>query len=47
MCLSLRIKMPVSCELDKGFIGKITKYKKLVNIPNSLSVLEDLFAHCC
>ena len=40
--LSLRIKMPISSELDKGFVGKITKYKKLVNIPNSFSVLEDL-----
>lgn len=40
--LSLRIKMPISLELDKGFVGKITKYKKLVNIPNSLSNLEDL-----
>lgn len=40
--LNLRIKMPVSKELDKGFIGKISKYKKLINIPNSLCVLEDL-----
>jgi len=40
--LNLRIKMPISKELDKGFIGKITKYKKLVNIPNSMSILEDI-----
>ncbi len=40
--LNLRIKMPVSAELDKGFVGKIIQYKKLVNIPNSLSMLEDL-----
>ena len=40
--LNLRVKMPVSQELDKGFVGKITKYKKLINIPNSLCVLEDL-----
>lgn len=40
--LNLRVKMPVSKELDKGFVGKISKYKKLINIPNSLCVLEDL-----
>jgi dTDP-4-dehydrorhamnose reductase len=40
--LNLRMKMPVSAELDKGFVGKISKYKKLVNIPNSLCILEDL-----
>lgn len=40
--LNLRIKMPVSQEFDKGFIGKISKYKKLINVPNSLCVLEDL-----
>lgn len=40
--LNLRVKMPVSTELDKGFIGKIIKYEKLVNIPNSLCVLDDL-----
>lgn len=40
--LNLRVKMPISKELDKGFVGKISKYKKLINIPNSLCVLEDL-----
>lgn len=40
--LNLRVKMPVSEELDKGFVGKISKFKKLINIPNSLCVLEDL-----
>lgn len=40
--LNLRIKMPVSYELDKGFIGKIVSFKKVINIPNSLCVLEDL-----
>ena len=40
--LNLRIKMPVSMEIDKGFVGKIIKYKKVVNVPNSLSVLDDL-----
>lgn len=42
--LNLRVKMPISNELDKGFIGKITKYKKLINIPNSLTNLEDLLS---
>lgn len=40
--LNLRVKMPVSDELDKGFIGKIIQYKKVINIPNSLTVLDDL-----
>lgn len=40
--LNLRVKMPVSTELDKGFVGKIIKYKKVVNVPNSLTVLDDL-----
>ena len=40
--LNLRVKMPISAELDKGFVGKIRKYKKVINIPNSFCVLEDL-----
>jgi len=40
--LNLRVKMPISSELEVGFIGKITKYKKIINVPNSLCVLEDL-----
>lgn len=40
--LNLRMKMPVSAELDKGFVGKIVKYKKLINVPNSFCILEDL-----
>lgn len=40
--LNLRMKMPISAELDKGFVGKIVKYKKLINVPNSLCILEDL-----
>lgn len=40
--LNLRVKMPLSVELDKGFVGKIARYKKLVNVPNSLCVLDDL-----
>jgi len=40
--LNLRIKMPISTEMDKGFVAKIIKYEKVVNIPNSLSVLDQL-----
>jgi len=40
--LILRIKMPISTELDKGFVGKIRSFKKVVNIPNSLTILDDL-----
>jgi len=40
--LNLRVKMPISTELDKGFVGKIIKYKKLINVPNSLCILDDL-----
>jgi dTDP-4-dehydrorhamnose reductase len=40
--LNLRVKMPISTELDKGFVGKITRFKKVVNIPNSLTILDDL-----
>lgn len=40
--LNLRVKMPISTDMDKGFVAKITKYKKLVNIPNSLCILDSL-----
>lgn len=41
--LQLRVRMPISDDLSpNSFIGKIIRYKKLVNIPNSMSVLEDL-----
>jgi dTDP-4-dehydrorhamnose reductase len=40
--LNLRVKMPISTELDKGFVGKIIRYKKLINVPNSLCILDDL-----
>jgi dTDP-4-dehydrorhamnose reductase len=40
--LHLRVKMPVSTESDKGFVSKIIRYKKVVNVPNSLTVLDDL-----
>ncbi|MFA6263018.1 MAG: NAD-dependent epimerase/dehydratase family protein [Candidatus Babeliales bacterium] len=42
--LNLRIKMPVSSDMNpRSFIGKIIRFKKVVNLPNSISVLDDLF----
>lgn len=40
--LNLRVKMPISTDLEHGFVGKIIKYKKLINVPNSLCILDDL-----
>lgn len=42
--LVLRLRMPVSDSLkdERNFITKLTKYPKLINVPNSLSVLPDL-----
>lgn len=40
--LNLRVKMPISAEFDRGFVGKIKNYKKVINVPNSFCVLEDL-----
>lgn len=41
--LNLRVRLPVAQDFSQNsFIGKIINYKKLVNIPNSMSVLEDL-----
>ncbi|PIS00640.1 MAG: hypothetical protein COT84_06515 [Chlamydiae bacterium CG10_big_fil_rev_8_21_14_0_10_35_9] len=41
--LNLRFRMPVSFDYHpRNFIVKISRYKKVINIPNSLSVLEDL-----
>eukprot|EP00494_Astrolonche_serrata_P024411 UN24669 len=41
--LTLRLRMPISDDLSpRNFITKITKYEKVVNIPNSMSVLYDL-----
>ena len=35
--------MPISDDLSpRNFITKISKYEKVVNIPNSMSVLYDL-----
>lgn len=40
--LNLRVKMPISIDMDKGFVAKIIKYEKVVNIPNSLCILDSL-----
>jgi hypothetical protein len=34
--------MPISRELDRGFVGKIIHYQKVVNVPNSLCILDEL-----
>ncbi|CAK9149817.1 unnamed protein product [Ilex paraguariensis] len=41
---TLRIRMPISSDLNNpwNFITKITHYNKLVNIPNSMTVLDEL-----
>lgn len=41
--LILRIRMPISNDLNpRSFITKISKYEKVVNIPNSMTILSDL-----
>ena len=42
--LILRVRMPISDTLEdsKNFITKISKYEKVINVPNSISVLPDL-----
>jgi len=39
----LRVRMPISDDLSpRNFIAKIVKYDKVVNVPNSMTVLTDL-----
>ena len=41
--LVLRLRMPISGDLHpRSFVTKISQYPKVVNIPNSMSVLPDL-----
>lgn len=41
--LNLRLRMPISDDLhERNFVTKITRYKKVINIPNSMSVLTTL-----
>lgn len=41
---TLRVRMPISSDLTnpRNFITKIARYNKVVNIPNSMSVLDEL-----
>ena len=41
---TLRVRMPITSDLEtpRNFITKITRYQKVVNIPNSMTVLDEL-----
>lgn len=41
---TLRVRMPISADLSnpRNFITKIARYDKVVNIPNSMTVLDEL-----
>ena len=42
-CLTLRIRMPISAELTaRNFVTKIVNYAKVVDVPNSMTVLEEM-----
>ena len=42
-CLILRLRMPVSDDLHpRSFVTKITKYERVVDVPNSNTLLFDL-----
>jgi dTDP-4-dehydrorhamnose reductase len=41
--LVLRLRMPISDDLhSRSFVTKISKYEKVVNVPNSMTILHDL-----
>jgi len=41
--LILRVRMPISDDLNpRNFVTKISRYAKVVNIPNSMTILHDL-----
>jgi len=42
--LTLRVRMPLSDEYEhpRSFITKITHYKRVVNVPNSMTVLDEM-----
>jgi 3,5-epimerase/4-reductase len=41
--LILRVRMPVSDDLfHRNFVTKIAKYEKVVNIPNSMTILQEM-----
>ncbi|KAL2247430.1 trifunctional UDP-glucose 4,6-dehydratase/UDP-4-keto-6-deoxy-D-glucose 3,5-epimerase/UDP-4-keto-L-rhamnose-reductase RHM1-like [Sesamum indicum] len=41
---TLRVRMPISSDLNnpRNFITKISRYNKVVNIPNSMTILDEL-----
>lgn len=42
-CLILRVRMPISDDLiHRSFVTKIVKYEKVVNIPNSMTILHEM-----
>ncbi|KAL7497021.1 hypothetical protein ACHAWT_005170 [Skeletonema menzelii] len=42
-CMILRVRMPISDDLiHRNFITKIVKYERVVNIPNSMTVLYEM-----
>jgi 3,5-epimerase/4-reductase len=42
-CLILRVRMPISDDLShRSFVTKIAKYEKVVNIPNSMTILYEM-----
>jgi dTDP-4-dehydrorhamnose reductase len=40
--LNLRVQFPISTDMNNGFVARLTKAEKVVNIPNSLCVLDEL-----
>lgn len=41
--MTLRVRMPISDDLSpRNFVTKIVSYNKVVNVPNSMTVLTDL-----
>lgn len=41
--LNLRLRMPISDDLhERSFITKISHYQKVINVPNSMTILTDL-----
>lgn len=41
--LNLRIRLPVSSDLDsRGLIGKLSNYKKVIDVPNSVTILDEM-----
>jgi dTDP-4-dehydrorhamnose reductase len=46
--LQVRIRMPVSLQAHpRNLITKIATYKKVISVPNSVTVIEDLFPALC